>query len=144
MFLLSHGGLCNPTSCGPPGSSINGTFQARILEWVAISYCRGSSRPRDWTCVSDIPCTSRQIPYHCTTRETRSSQYTSITLLHLNPNHPEFSHMHGHLIVNSKFQSNNWIGKTCIHNNPKYICLDETQMLWKVAKTCSRNGQTCF
>ena len=33
----------------PPGTSVHGIFQARILEWVAISYSRGSSRPRDQT-----------------------------------------------------------------------------------------------
>ena len=36
----------------PPGSSVHGILQARILEWVAISYPRGSSWPRDWTQVS--------------------------------------------------------------------------------------------
>ena len=41
--------LCNLVDCSPPGSSIHGIFQARILEWVAISFSRGSSRPRDWT-----------------------------------------------------------------------------------------------
>ena len=39
--------LCDPTDCGLPGSSIHGTFQARVLEWVAISFSRGSSRCRD-------------------------------------------------------------------------------------------------
>ena len=39
--------LCNPTDCSPPGSSVRGIFQARILEWVAISSSRGSSWPRD-------------------------------------------------------------------------------------------------
>ena len=39
--------LCDPTDCSPPGSSVHGTFQARVLEWVAISFSRGSSRPRD-------------------------------------------------------------------------------------------------
>jgi len=38
--------------CSPPGSSIHGTFQARILEWAAISFSRGSSQPRDQTQVS--------------------------------------------------------------------------------------------
>ena len=41
--------LCNLVDCSLPGSSIHGIFQARILEWVAISFSRGSSRPRDWT-----------------------------------------------------------------------------------------------
>ena len=35
--------LCDPVDCSPPGSSIHGILQARILEWVAISFCRGSS-----------------------------------------------------------------------------------------------------
>ena len=39
--------LCDSMDCSPPGPSIHGTFQARILEWVAISYSRGSSPPRD-------------------------------------------------------------------------------------------------
>ena len=41
--------LCNPMDYSPPGASVHGMFQARILEWVAISSSRGSSRPRDWT-----------------------------------------------------------------------------------------------
>ena len=40
--------------CSPPGSSLWGIFQARILEWVAISFSRRPSRPRDWTLVSCI------------------------------------------------------------------------------------------
>ena len=46
--------LCDPMDCSLPGSSIHGIFQARVLEWVAISYSRGSSWPRDWTQVSRI------------------------------------------------------------------------------------------
>ena len=41
--------LCNPVDCSPPGPSIHGISQARILEWVAISFSRESSQPRDWT-----------------------------------------------------------------------------------------------
>ena len=40
--------------CSLPGSSVHGISQARILEWVAISFSRGSSWPRDWTCISCI------------------------------------------------------------------------------------------
>ena len=46
--------LCNPMDCSLPGSSVHGIFQARILEWVVISFSRGSSRPRDRTRVSLI------------------------------------------------------------------------------------------
>ena len=46
--------LCYPVEYSPPGSSVHGIFQARILEWVAISFSRGSSQPRDWTQLSYI------------------------------------------------------------------------------------------
>ena len=46
--------LCDPMDCSLPGSSVHGIFQARILEWVAISFSRGSSWPRDRTQVSGI------------------------------------------------------------------------------------------
>ena len=39
--------LCDLGNCSPPGSSVHGVLQARVLEWVAISFSRGSSRPRD-------------------------------------------------------------------------------------------------
>ena len=46
--------LCDPMDCSLPGSSTHGISQARILEWVAISFSRGSSQPWDWTLVSRI------------------------------------------------------------------------------------------
>ena len=47
--------LCDPMDCSLPGSSLHGILQARVLEWVAISFSRGSSQPRDRTWVSRIP-----------------------------------------------------------------------------------------
>ena len=46
--------LCDPVDHSLPGFSVHGILQARILEWVAISFSRGSSQPRDWTRVSCI------------------------------------------------------------------------------------------
>ena len=46
--------LCDPMDCSPPGSSVHGILQARILEWVAFPSSRGSSQSRDWTWVSSI------------------------------------------------------------------------------------------
>ena len=46
--------LCDPMDCSPPGSCLHGILQARILEWVAIPFSRGSSWPRDRTQVSCI------------------------------------------------------------------------------------------
>ena len=51
------------------GSSVDGIFQTRILEWVAISYSRGSSWPRDRTHISRVSCISSWIPYHWDTWE---------------------------------------------------------------------------
>ena len=58
-YLLSH--LVN---CSLPGSFVHGVTQASILEWLAISYSRGSFQPRDWIRVSCISCIGRQILYH--------------------------------------------------------------------------------
>ena len=57
MWWFSHkvvSDSCDPMDCSPPGSSVHGIFQARILEWIAISFSRGSSKPRNWTQVSCI------------------------------------------------------------------------------------------
>ena len=54
--------LCGPMDCSPPGSSIHGILQARILEWVATYYSRASSQPKDWThvfCIADRFFTTR-------------------------------------------------------------------------------------
>ena len=52
--------LCNPIDCRLPGSSVHGIFQARILEQVAISYSRESSRPRYPTHISWVSCIGRK------------------------------------------------------------------------------------
>ena len=55
--------LGDPMDCSPPGSSVRGILQARILEWVAMPSSRGSSQPRDQTRVSSISCVGKQILY---------------------------------------------------------------------------------
>ena len=61
--------LCDLMECSPPGSSVYGILQARILEWVAIPFSRGSSPPRDWTHVSCDFWLGRQIHYYWATRK---------------------------------------------------------------------------
>ena len=51
---LSRVQLCDPIDCSPAGSSVHGIIQARILEWVVIPFCRGSSQLRDRTQVPHI------------------------------------------------------------------------------------------
>ena len=58
--------LCDPVDCSPPGSSVHGISQARILGWVAISFSKEYSRCKDRTHIS---CIGRQILYSWATRE---------------------------------------------------------------------------
>ena len=64
MLLQSCLTLCDPTDCSLPGSSVHGILQARILEWAAMPSSRGSSQPRDQTCISYVSCTGRWVLYH--------------------------------------------------------------------------------
>ena len=66
---LSHARLfaTSWTIAYPPGSSLHGILQERILGWVAISFSRGSSWPRDQISVPRVPCMGKQILYHCAT-----------------------------------------------------------------------------
>ena len=59
--------FCDLRAYSPPGSSVHGILQARVLEWVTMSYLKGASQPRDGTLISCISCIDRQILYHCTT-----------------------------------------------------------------------------
>ena len=56
--------LCNVMACSPPGSSVHGILQARILEWVAMPSSRESSRSSDQTHVSYVSCIGRWVLYH--------------------------------------------------------------------------------
>ena len=69
---------CCPMDCSPPGSSVHGILQARILKWVVISSSRGSSRPRDQTHVSCVSCIGRWILYHWATWEALVSESHSV------------------------------------------------------------------
>ena len=61
--------LCDPMDCSPPGSSVHGNSQARILEWVAISFSKGPSQPRYQTGNLCVSCIGRQILYSWDTGE---------------------------------------------------------------------------
>ena len=71
--------LCDPMDCGLPGSSVHGIFQARILEWVAISFSRGSSTPRNQTWVSCM--VGRHFTVWATREEYCSRDYTNFSLM---------------------------------------------------------------
>ena len=89
--------VCDPVDCRPPGSSVHGILQARILEWVAISFSRGSSQPSDWTQVS---CTAGRFFTIWATKEdlTHPNLMLGRTFLLL----IETGQIHGQLIIESK------------------------------------------
>ena len=65
--------LCNPMGCIPPGSSVHGILQSRILEWAAISFSGGSSPGMELLSLR-VSCTGRQVLYHCTTWATTPAE----------------------------------------------------------------------
>ena len=75
--------FATPWTVAPPGYSVHGVFQARILEWVAVSSSRESSQPRDQTCISYISCIGRQILYHCATWKAISYPWPGINFFFL-------------------------------------------------------------
>ena len=77
MYAQSCQTLSDPMDCSPPGFSVLGIFQARTLEWVAVSFSRGPSRPRDRTGVSRISCLGRQTLYYWSTWEANKKSHTS-------------------------------------------------------------------
>ena len=82
--LLAQSCLTLPYSidCGLPVSSVHGISQARILEWAAIPFSRGSSQPRDRT---QFSCTASRFFTVCTTRETHIRYVTLHNQLHFSP-----------------------------------------------------------
>ena len=71
--------LCDHMDCNPPGSSVHGILQARILEWVALPSSRGSSRPQDRTHVSYVSCIGRWVLCHwCHLMSVLRIQYSDI------------------------------------------------------------------
>ena len=69
--------LCDPMDCSPPGSFVCGILQARILEWVAIPFSKGSSQPRH-----ENPglLHYKQILYHLSHQEKLSSKFLALLL----------------------------------------------------------------
>ena len=73
--------LCDPMDCSLPGFCIHGIFQARVLQWAAISFSRRSSQPRDWTWVS---CTADRCFTIWATREAQKRWLTVCQVKHRN------------------------------------------------------------
>ena len=77
--------LCNPGDCSPPGSSVHRIFQARILEWVAISSSRELSWSKNWIHVSCVTCIGRQffffffLPLHHLVNANRNQNKERVT-----------------------------------------------------------------
>ena len=77
--------LCDPVDCSPPGSSVHGISQARLLEWVATPPCSVSSRPRDRTRVSYVSCIGRRVLQHHLGRPPRAVPSELFAVNYLTP-----------------------------------------------------------
>ena len=75
--------LCDPMDWSSSGSSVHGILQARIEKWVAISYFRRSSWPKDQTHISCISCTGRHVLYHAPPGKPRKTRVTQKIILQL-------------------------------------------------------------
>ena len=85
--------FCDPMDGSLPSSSVHGIFQARILEWVAISFARRSSQPRGWTQVSHI------VGRHFTIWATREVNDREC----VKPTHRGIKHKPTHTLMNSSW-----------------------------------------
>ena len=93
--------------CNQSGSSVHGNLQARILEWVAIPFSRGSSRPRDWTPVSHIA------GWYFTVWATRETQITYIHIMNINkgPSSQSYGFSSSHIRMWELDHKESWMPK---------------------------------
>ena len=92
-----------------PGSSVHGISPARILEWVATSFCRGSSRPRDWISVS---CIGKWILYHWATMEVHTRTLGTHKTVFCLPK-PGYTQSQLHAICILKLSERQLLGAKC-------------------------------
>ena len=88
--------LCDSMYCHPPGSSVCGISQARIVEWVAMPSSRGSSLPRDRTCVSYVSYIGRWVLYH--QHHLGSPDFDYLELLNQKKEHELYSMLGGRVV----------------------------------------------
>ena len=121
LVAKSYPTLWNSMAYIPLGCSVHGISQARILEWVAISFSRGSSQPRAQTHVS---CSSRQIPYCWATREAH------------------FSHSRAavHGVTQSQTQLSDFTSTFHFHALEKEMATHSSVLAWRIPGTGEPSG----
>ena len=77
LVTQSYPTLCDPMDCSPPGSFVHGILQARILEWDAIPFSRGSSQPRDCNLIL-LPWNHQGFPSHIHHTHTHTHTHTRV------------------------------------------------------------------
>ena len=134
--------LCDPMDCSLSGSSVHGIFQAKVLEWIAISFSRGSSRPRNRTQVSRIA--GRRFTVWAT-RE-------AVTIIHSKPLYHDWStEIIEFYIIKLPFNRktcNQFLKSKCI-SELSWNCMKNTNaevLLFspKLNSRCVSNKQTCL
>ena len=127
--------LWDPTNCSLPVSSIHGIFQASMLEWIAISFSRRYSWPRDWTPVS---CIGRQILYRWATREAQLSAFVFYTW----EDWPQCHHLtalpFSPGLRQAKYTSCSFTGMYTVNKHAKHL---KTQ--WKTQRLNSTQACSC-
>ena len=119
LCVLSPVRLCvTPWTVARQAPLSMGLFQARVLEWVAISFSRGCSPSRDLTCVSCISRISRQILYHCATWEGQNASYLFLksgSRPQPRSNPPSCLPLHVHLCKPGNLAPIPWTGLILLH-----------------------------
>ena len=129
----SYPTLCDPMDCSLPGSSVHGIFQERILEWVAISFSRGSFRPRDQTRVSHI--VGRRFTVWAT-REVRIGSYTAGK----NKKGTK-DNLIAHFVKNPPVMQETWVWSLGWENPlEKGKAIHSSILVWKIQRTVQSMG----
>ena len=123
--------LCDPMDCSPPGSSVHGVLQAKMLEWVAISSSRGFSQPRNQTLSLTSPAMAGEFFTTSTTWETPSKKKKAIGCLEGSFFIIQIQHSRGEM-GGSCCRSQHGVG----HTSPKSLQA-MTRYLWGRAAGCT-------
>ena len=115
--------LCDPMDCSPQGSSVHGIFQVRMLEWVVISYSRGSSRPRDRTRVS---CIVGRFFIIWATREASPTVHRNSVIIHTHTH----TYMCAYILLNFSWLQSGRTGNLWLMHPSGLLGASEEKHLW--------------
>ena len=137
-WLLSHVWLCNPMNWSLSGSSVHGFFQARMLEWVAISFSRGSSWPKNWTLVSRTVC--RQTLYRMSHQGSLSLYIYMCVYIYIHT-HVLYTYIHTDISYIHILNQNKYI---YLYTKPPFLNVFPKMLLFSKGRVYSKLKTLCF